>query len=190
MVSMIRERVGSAHLIALLALFVALGGSAYAGGLIGTSKIKNNAVTTAKIKNASVTAAKMKEYFNSGVVKLDDGEDKVMLERGPFTFLADCEDIGFDESVAHLWVRNTGASNALLQSQYNNGDGSSPTLAPGELLEAFSTVSGPDPLWLGGYRNMFSVTSSDGSTSLVGGGTIGVKVLGSDCAFQLFAWGS
>jgi len=57
--------------ISLLALFVALGGSAYAASKIGSkdikknaitaAKIKKNAVTTAKIKNNAVTGAKVKE---------------------------------------------------------------------------------------------------------------------------------
>ncbi|MGC1164925.1 MAG: hypothetical protein WA862_02330 [Solirubrobacterales bacterium] len=57
--------------VAMLALFVALGGSAYAAGKIGTknikanaittSKIKKNAITTTKIKNEAITGAKIKE---------------------------------------------------------------------------------------------------------------------------------
>ncbi len=48
-----------AMLVALLALFVALGGSAYAVNKVGTNQIKNNAVTTAKIRNSAVTTAKI-----------------------------------------------------------------------------------------------------------------------------------
>jgi len=53
-----------AFVISLLALFVALGGSAYAAtGLsknsVGTKQLKNNAVTGPKIKNGAVTAAKI-----------------------------------------------------------------------------------------------------------------------------------
>ncbi len=57
--------------ISILALFVALGGSAYAASKVGTkdiknkaitaAKIKKNAITTAKIKNEAVTGAKIKE---------------------------------------------------------------------------------------------------------------------------------
>jgi hypothetical protein len=50
--------------IAYLALFVALGGSAYAAtqlpkNSVGTKQIKPNAVTTAKLKNGAVTGAKI-----------------------------------------------------------------------------------------------------------------------------------
>jgi hypothetical protein len=59
----IRGRITSAHLIALLALFVALGGSAYAFHLgknaVKTKNIKNGAVSEAKLAQAAVTAAKL-----------------------------------------------------------------------------------------------------------------------------------
>jgi hypothetical protein len=42
----------------------------------------------------------------------------------------------------------------------------------------------------GEYDNLFSATSRDGSTSPTGQGTLGVKALGVDCAFQLFTFGS
>ena len=54
-----------AMVVALVALFVSLGGSAYAVSKVGTNQIKNNAVTTPKIKNNAVTVAKLK----SGAVR-------------------------------------------------------------------------------------------------------------------------
>ena len=50
-------------IVASVALFVALGGSAYAIGKnsVGTKQLKNNAVTTKKIKNAAVDGAKVKD---------------------------------------------------------------------------------------------------------------------------------
>jgi hypothetical protein len=52
-------------LVALLALFVALGGSSYAAlqvpnNSVGSKKLKNNAVTTNKIKNGAVNSNKVK----------------------------------------------------------------------------------------------------------------------------------
>ncbi len=45
--------------VALLALAIALGGTAYAATKIGTSQIRNKAVTTAKISPKAVTTAKL-----------------------------------------------------------------------------------------------------------------------------------
>ncbi len=45
--------------VALLALVVALSGTAYAANKIGSSQIKKNAVTTPKIKKGAVTATKL-----------------------------------------------------------------------------------------------------------------------------------
>jgi hypothetical protein len=56
-----------AMLVALVALFVSLGGSAYAVTKIGTNQIKNDAVTTPKINNGAITSAKLK----SGAVQGD-----------------------------------------------------------------------------------------------------------------------
>jgi hypothetical protein len=59
-----RGRLSSAHLIALIALFIALGGTTWAAVQLGkgTVKAKNlakNAVTTKKIKDGAVTAPKI-----------------------------------------------------------------------------------------------------------------------------------
>jgi hypothetical protein len=52
--------------ISILALFVALGGSAYAATKIGTKDIKANAITTGKIKKNAVTTAKIKKEAVTG----------------------------------------------------------------------------------------------------------------------------
>jgi hypothetical protein len=62
MLTFIRERVSSAHVIALLALFLALGGGAYAASSlkknsVGAKQIKRGAVRSAEIKNGSVKRA-------------------------------------------------------------------------------------------------------------------------------------
>lgn len=58
--------------ISLLALFVALGGSAYAASKIGTKDIKANAITTGKIKKNAITTAKIKANAVTGA-KVDEG---------------------------------------------------------------------------------------------------------------------
>ncbi len=49
-----------ATVIALLALFVSLGGVGYAAATIGTAQIKNGAVTSAKLRNGAVVNGKLK----------------------------------------------------------------------------------------------------------------------------------
>ena len=55
-------------IIALIALFVALGGTSYAAitslpaNSVGTAQLKSNAVTGAKIKNGAITGAKISLY--------------------------------------------------------------------------------------------------------------------------------
>ena len=53
------SRPSPAMVVALLALIVALGGSAYAAKKIGSKQLKKNAVTTKKIKNGAVTGSKI-----------------------------------------------------------------------------------------------------------------------------------
>ena len=59
MFNKLRGRVSSAHVIALAALFVALGGTAFAAATVGTKDIKDGAVTTNKIRNQAVTRQKL-----------------------------------------------------------------------------------------------------------------------------------
>ncbi len=59
-----RERISSAHVLALIAIILALGGNALAFTLgknsVGSKQLKKNAITTAKIKKNAVTGAKIK----------------------------------------------------------------------------------------------------------------------------------
>ena len=55
----IRDHVTSAHVIAMLALFVAMGGTGYAAlklpkNSVGSKQIKKNAITSTKVKNGSL----------------------------------------------------------------------------------------------------------------------------------------
>ncbi len=59
------------NLVAYLALFVALGGTAYAAvklraNSVGTKQLKNNAVTASKLDNGSVTATKVARHSLTG----------------------------------------------------------------------------------------------------------------------------
>jgi hypothetical protein len=56
-----RIRVTPSFVVAVLALVVACGGSAYAGVLIGSQQIKDNSVTSADIKNGTLKAKDLKK---------------------------------------------------------------------------------------------------------------------------------
>jgi hypothetical protein len=63
-----RWRISSAHVVALLALFLAFGGGAYAAKV----KLKANSVKTKTIKNGAVTTSKLADGAVSGA-KIADG---------------------------------------------------------------------------------------------------------------------
>jgi len=62
-VNAIKKHLSFANVMASIAVFLALGGSAWAvaKNSVGTKQLKNNAVTTKKIKNNAVTAKKIKD---------------------------------------------------------------------------------------------------------------------------------
>jgi hypothetical protein len=66
MLSKLRGRISSAHVIALAALFVALGGSAFAAATIGTSDIKDGAVTRDKLHDNAVNSSKVAKNSLAG----------------------------------------------------------------------------------------------------------------------------
>lgn len=91
---MIRKltRISPASCVAMIALFVALGGVSYAAaGKIGTLDIKNGAITKVKIKKDAVTGAKVKES-SLGIVPnaaMLDGKVPSALESKGFASPAD-----------------------------------------------------------------------------------------------------
>jgi hypothetical protein len=67
----IKDRLTYANVMATVAVFIALGGSAYAAtqlkkNSVGAKQLKVNAVTTAKIKNEAVTTEKIKNGAVTG----------------------------------------------------------------------------------------------------------------------------
>jgi hypothetical protein len=66
------RRIGFANVIAFIALFVALGGGAYAASSIGTSDLKNKSVTTKKLDKKAVTGSKLAK----GAVKKNKIKDE------------------------------------------------------------------------------------------------------------------
>ena len=67
MIRKLSTKISPASCLAMVALFVALGGGAYAAaGKIGTAEIKNGAVTKVKIKKEAVTGPKIKQDAVTG----------------------------------------------------------------------------------------------------------------------------
>jgi hypothetical protein len=60
-------RVSSAHVISVIALFVALGGTVYAAGKISGTTVKKNSLPGNRIKKNSVTGKQVKESSLKGV---------------------------------------------------------------------------------------------------------------------------
>src|SRR5690349_10831791 len=67
MLERIRRRLTFAHLIAIVALFVALGGTVYAAGKINGRQIKPNSVPGNRLKKDTVTGTQVNEATLSGV---------------------------------------------------------------------------------------------------------------------------
>jgi hypothetical protein len=107
--------------VALLALAIALSGTAYAANKIGTNQIKANAVTTAKIRNNAVTPAKtsaFKTLLNGTRLVATDGATldaaraaapaKTVFRKGAITVYAKCfRDTVTDELQGSLYARTT-----------------------------------------------------------------------------------
>jgi hypothetical protein len=61
MLSRVRARLTYANVVATLALFAALGGSAYAGGLIGSGDIRNRAIKRVDVRKNTLTGKEIAE---------------------------------------------------------------------------------------------------------------------------------
>lgn len=114
--------------VALLALVIALGGTAWAANRIGTNQIRNQAVTTAKLKNNAVTFAKIRNnavnsrkitdfgMLRNGIkAKATNGPSydsarsaaprKLLFQKGPLSLYAKCfHDTSVDEIYGEIYV--------------------------------------------------------------------------------------
>jgi hypothetical protein len=133
------KRPSPALLISMTALFVAIGGSAYAAKKIGAKQIKKIAVSGAKINESSlgpvpsatnaenatnaVNAANFSRYCASGLKKASPGQTVTLLTVGPFTITGKCVDADA-EVVAHSYITTSQAGSNLYgyASNYYEGD--------------------------------------------------------------------
>ena len=92
-----RWRPTPATVIACVALFVALGGGAYAAGLITSQDVKNNSLRGIDVKNNSLSARDINEATLPGLPRLvkpfdlTNGQKKVMVSSGPLKLTARCD---------------------------------------------------------------------------------------------------
>jgi hypothetical protein len=141
-VSRIKEQLSPGLVVGLIALFVALGGSAYAIGrnAVGTPQLRNGAVTADKIRNGAVTPGKIRDYRRSGIrrVVATSGTDataariaapRVTLFRvAPFTIYAKCfSDPG--STFAKVYIA-TSQAGSIYQGDASGMSGN-PFLSPG-----------------------------------------------------------
>ena len=165
---MARFRPSHATVVAYVALAVALVGTAAAASAAVGSRAKG-------IPNAG-------GFYNSGLIKLDNGQSALVTQVGPFRVTAKCVDAGGGSSTATLTVKNVSTKPAVLESDYN-GEYATPQLPPGTSRTAFYPESNSSAYFFGDYYNLFSAAGS--GTAITGMGSVGWKTLGADCVFQL-----
>lgn len=181
-----RPRLSYANVVATLALFIALGGGAYASGLLSGTNLRDRSVPAAKVRRNALTGVEIREA-SLGSVPLADvaqnaarfgGQGPRAFERtGRLTFGntaegADARVLSWDAlgldvrtapGVGSVLLRNTGSA-AL---RYVVGDGPSATLAPGG--EATASVSSPavPPASPAPAGFTVTVSSADGARMLL-----------------------
>jgi hypothetical protein len=129
--------------IALLALFIALGGTTYAAtalpkNSVGTKQLKKNAVTAVKIKNANVTNAKIANNAVTGAKVKDDsltGADILESSLGKVPSATSADN-------ATSAANATNATNATTATTSANGTGLAGPLAAGQTLRGVFEVAG------------------------------------------------
>ncbi|MFN8114454.1 MAG: hypothetical protein U0R51_14795 [Solirubrobacterales bacterium] len=127
-----RTRLTYANVMATLALFVALGGGAYAAAKINGSSIKKNSIPSNRLKkNQAVPLAENAENVESlhvsslgkgghkdrtelasggsggSLVQIPDGQTATILESPPFTISASCQYSRSNENDGTKWYRVT-----------------------------------------------------------------------------------
>lgn len=121
----VREKFSFSNIIALIALFVAMGGSAYAGAKIGTSQIQNGAVTGSKLSPKLIQWARISsggdEINGRGLVR----SQKTGTGRYVVTFrksvdscgISGVPDRGLPNDILVAATKNSGASGAVVNAR-------------------------------------------------------------------------
>jgi hypothetical protein len=174
MASRMRARLTYANVMATVAVFIALGGGAYAAttlskNSVGTPQLKNNAVTSTKIKNSAVTSTKIKNgaVTNTKIAAnaVDGSKVKDASLTGADINLATLPKVGSAtnaDNATHAGAADT-ATNAGHATAADNANhaGTADNIAPPEAWHEIG-ASG-EPSFLGGSANVGP--SGLGSTS-------------------------
>lgn len=171
---------------------------ATAAGSATNATNATNAVNAANAANAAnatraASAAATDGFSNSGLVTMSGGStspgnQQTLLTRGPFQFIAQCLSNGGGSYSASVIVKDTGATGAIEEEDYDGNYSPPSTLNVGDTHNVFYPTTDSTPYWYGDYYNLFSV-DAPGGPAISGMGSIGVDVLGANCAFQLVTFG-
>ena len=189
--------------IALLALFIALGGTTYAAtalpkNSVGPKQLRKNAVTGVKVKNNSLTGADILESslgkvptaasadavaktFHTGLIKLAVGQMTNVLLFPPFTVYFKCNDLGSNNYQVQWFISTTEDHSAFAGSGPGNGDFGTATVETSRLLSAFQSVN---PLYFSPYSIDVAAAAPSGAR-IVAVATTGVHTLGTACVGSL-----
>ena len=185
------DRLTYANVIATLALFVALGGSAYAAAQlpensVGTRQLKNGAVTGAKVKEGSLTGTDINASTLGTVPSAaHSGSADTATSAAEANRAADSSTLQGRPASDFLGVGATAVNSSQLGGMSASSFLRSPVVVHTETFGGFQTGSG---------RSTLAARCADGETAVSGGfreagSNAGEPGLGFDGTFRLLASG-
>jgi hypothetical protein len=186
----IRKRLTYANVMSSVAVFLVLGGAAFAAiklpkNSVGTKQLKKNAVTTAKIKNGAVTGAKIKLSSLGTVPSATNASHATTADKATTadnatnaTLLGGTPASGFQSKILTAVVTNNGTTAAVVRGTSGT---SAQTVATGDVFVKFpQDVSGCT--WIATVGNPGSTTAPPDFTSVRGNSSQGPNVV------QVLTW--
>ena len=189
--------------IALLALFIALGGTTYAAtalpkNSVGPKQLRKNAVSGVKVKNNSLTGADVLEKslgevpsaatagtvaktFHTGIVTVALGQMQNVVAFAPFTVYLKCNDLGSGIYQAQWFISTTEDHSAFAGVATGNGDFGPSTVETSRQLGAYQSAN---PVYFSPYSIDVSAAAPSGA-HFNAVGTTGVHTLGAACVGSL-----